>query len=250
MKIAILADSLALPRPEGEGNISYESTYPYLLIDSLRRQFGAQAPLIIEGGRRRRTIEYVLDDWQELVELRGADVVIVHVGIVDCAPRVFLRREASAVARVRPVKLRDFIFSFVHKHRRRIVTLRKKVYVPADRFRRHVRETIGRARRDGLKSLVFVNIITPPVEMEERSPGFQRNVAIYNRVLEEEANEPWIHLIDMNGLVEKEGGVEKLLFDGIHINEAGHELLARELETHILSVFGKEMAAAPQTSKV
>ena len=92
MKIVVMADSLAMAR-EGETNVAYETTYPYLLDQWLRQRFGSRAPLLIERGMRRRTIEYVLDEWYELVDLRKPEVVIVHVGIVDCAPRVFLRRE-------------------------------------------------------------------------------------------------------------------------------------------------------------
>ena len=235
MKIVILADSLALPRPEHEGNIPYEATYPYLLEQSLRQQ-DSFTPQVIERGMRRRTIELVLDDWLELVEFRKPDIVVVHVGIVDCAPRVFLRHEASLVTRLRPVRLQKSIFDFAHKHRRRIVTLRRRVYVPAERFRRHLAEVCEKGRAAGLKSLVLVNILVPPDELEQRSPGFQQNVHIYNRMLEEEARQPGVHLIDLNGLIEKEGGPDKLLLDGIHINEAGHRLLARELEAHILSV--------------
>lgn len=238
MKIVILADSLALPRPESEGDIPYEATYPYLLDQSLRQQLGARAPSVIERGMRRRTIEYVLDDWLEMVEMRRPDMVVVHVGIVDCAPRVFLRREANMVARLRPARLRNLVFDFVHKNRRRIVEFRKRVYVPPERFRNLVREVIERARTQNVKSLVFVNIITPPVELEQRSPGFRQNAEIYNRILEAEAKEePWIHLIDIDKIVRDEGGANTLLVDGIHINEQGHKLLARELETHAMNVF-------------
>ena len=237
MKIVILADSLALARPPSEGDIPYEATYPYLLDLSLRRQWGANAPLIIERGMRRRTIEYVLDDWLEMVELRTADVVVIHVGIVDCAPRVFLRREANMVARVRPARLRNFIFDYVHRNRRRIVEFRRRVYVPVDRFTRLLNEVIERARAAGVRSLIFVNIITPPDELEERSPGFQRNVQIYNGILAEAAaRESWVHVIDLNSLIENEGGARELLVDGIHINREGHKILARELEGHIAPI--------------
>jgi len=58
MKIVVMADSLAMAR-EGETNVAFEATYPYLLDQSLRRRFQAEAPLVIERGMRRRTIEYV-----------------------------------------------------------------------------------------------------------------------------------------------------------------------------------------------
>jgi len=237
MKIVVMADSLAMAR-EGETNVAYETTYPYLLEQRLRERFGAQAPLIIERGMRRRTIEYVLDEWYELVDLRKADVVVIHVGIVDCAPRVFLRRERQFVENLRPGFLREFVLGKVHRHRRAIVNMRKKVYVPPDRFNGLVAQVMAKAKESKLRSLVMVNIITPPAEMDERSPGFIRNVGVYNEILKAHANGSGVHLIDLDGMIKAAGGVEQLTVDGIHINEAGHEMLAKEIEKHVLSLEG------------
>lgn len=235
MKIVIMADSLAMPR-EGETNVPYEATYPYLLDQSLRRRFGCDAPLVIERGMRRRTIEYVLDEWYELVDLRRAEVVVVHVGVVDCAPRVFLRRERQFVENLRPAILREAILRNVHRHRRTIVNVRKKVYVPADRFNVLVGQVIERAKQSKLRSLVFVNIITPPAEMDERSPGFVQNVRVYNEILAAHAKGDGVHLIDLDRMIKEAGGVDQLTVDGIHINEAGHAMLAKEIEDHTVTI--------------
>jgi len=236
MKIVILADSLALPRPESVGNITHEATYPYLLDQSLRRQWGSMAPQVIERGMRRRTIENVLDEWAEMVVFKKPEILIIHVGIVDCAPRVFRRRESRVVERLRPVWLQKLILSFAHKHRRRIVTFRQRVYVPPERFQSHVRDVCEKARADGVKSLVFINILTPPDPLEARSPGFKANVETYNRILQAAANEPWIQLLDLNGLVRSEGRATVLLGDGIHLNERGHDMLASELTRHVSGI--------------
>ena len=234
MKIAILADSLALPREDVGGDELLEVTYPFLLDQSLRRQFGANAPIVYERGMRRRTIEYVLDDWNEQVELKKPDVVIVHVGIVDCAPRVFLRREGAFVENIRIPRVRDRILKFAHDHRRAIVQRRRKVYVPLWRFEKHVQQVVQKAREAAVTSLVFINIIDPPDSVEERSPGFQQNVIAYNRVLAEQTKHAWVTLIDLNRMVHEEGGSGALTIDGIHLNERGHILLAQELERHVL----------------
>jgi lysophospholipase L1-like esterase len=244
MKVVILADSLALPRQEGEGNIPYEATYPYLLDESLHRQLGGRAPHIIERGMRSRTIERVLDEWFELVELRGASVVVVHIGIVDCAPRVFMPRERAFVERLRPARLRVRFLDFVHRHRRRIVQKRRRVYVPVSKFKAMVEEVVRRACAGRVRSLVFVNIIEPPQEMEERSPGFRRNVEDYNRILSAQTDGQRVHLIDLNHLIHEHGGPEELTVDGIHINHTGHSMLAQELERHILGLLENEMATA------
>lgn len=239
MKIVVMADSLAMAR-EGETNVAYETTYPYLLDQWLRQRFGSQAPLVSERGMRRRTIEYVLDEWYELVDLRKTDVVVVHVGIVDCAPRVFLRRERQFVENLRPGFLRRFILDYVHRHRRAVVNMRKKVYVPPERFNALVGQVMAKAKASELRSLVIVNIITPPAEMDERSPGFIRNVGIYNEILRKHAEANGAHLIDIDRLIKEAGSVEQLTVDGIHINEAGHKMLAQEIEKHVLSLIGDD----------
>jgi len=239
MKIVVMADSLAMAR-EGESNVAYETTYPYLLDQWLRQRFGSQAPLVSERGMRRRTIEYVLDEWYELVDLRKTDVVVVHVGIVDCAPRVFLRRERQFVENLRPGFLRRSILDYVHRHRRAVVNMRKKVYVPPERFNALVGQVMAKAKASELRSLVIVNIITPPAEMDERSPGFIRNVGIYNEILRTHAEANGAHLIDIDRLIKEAGGVEQLTVDGIHINEAGHKMLAQEIEKHVLNLIGDD----------
>lgn len=239
MKIVVMADSLAMPR-QGETNIAFEATYPYVLDQSLRRRLATSSPIVIERGMRRRTIEYVLDEWLELVELRKPDVVVVHVGIVDCAPRVFLRRERQFIENLRPARLRDWVLRFVHRHRRAIIRMRGRVYVPPQRFRALVAQVVEKARQCKLRSLVFVNIITPPAEMEERSPGFIQNVDTYNEILKSQVHGEGIHLINLNGMIRDGGGPDKLTVDGIHINEMGHAMLAREIENHIVSLVEEE----------
>lgn len=239
MKIVVMADSLAMAR-EGETNVAFDATYPYLLDQSLRRRFQVEAPLVIERGMRRRTIEYVLDEWYELVDLRKAEVVVVHVGIVDCAPRVFLRRERQFVENLRPGFLREAILSNVHRHRRAIVKMRKKVYVSADRFNALVGEVIAKAKASKLRSLVFVNIITPPAEMDERSPGFIKNAALYNQILKTQAEAGEAHLIDIDRIIKEAGGAEQLTVDGIHLDDAGHAMLAKEIEKHVVTLIGDD----------
>lgn len=234
MKIVVMADSLAMAR-EGETNVPFEATYPYLLDQSLRHHLHSDAPLVIERGMRRRTIEYVLDEWYELVDLRKPEVVVIHVGIVDCAPRIFLRRERQFVENLRPAFVRESILRKVHRHRPTIVNFRKKVYVPPDRFNSLVEQLMARATESKLRSLVIVNIITPPPGMDERSPGFIRNVGIYNQILKTHAEAKGACLIDIDRLIKEAGGAEQLTVDGIHLNEAGHAILAKELERHILN---------------
>jgi len=232
MKVVILADSLAMSREEVGGERRFEVTYPFLLHESLLRRFGTTSPMVIERGMRLRTVEAVLTDWHEQVILRTADVVIVHVGVVDCAPRVFLRRENRFLAN-RPKWFREPILRFVHKHRRRIIQTRPRVYVPLERFRRHIEEVTQRAHDTNLLSLVYVNIIEPPQSVEDRSPGFRKNVEDYNRVIAHQSVHPRVTVVDLNRAIADQGGSEKLTIDGVHLSIQGHQILAKLLDDHI-----------------
>lgn len=243
MKITILADSLGLPRDDVGVGDYFEVTYTYLLDQSLKARFGSRAPMLIEKGTRRRTVEYVLDDWNEEVELKKPQILIIHVGIVDCAPRVFLRREYNFVAGLRFTWVRKRILKFAHDHRRRIIETRRKVYVPLARFEKLVDEVVQRAQRDQVRLLLFINILSPPDAIEARSPGFQRNVDLYNQVLSRQTQHPHVELLDLNGIVQAEGGTEALTIDGIHLNERGHKLLLRELEKHVMPLVEADVTA-------
>lgn len=236
MKVVILADSLSLPRGREFGNVPYEATYPYLLDSYLRSLPGDTMPVVIERGMRFRTIKKVLEDWTELVELRAADYVVVHVGIVDCAPRVFTPAQRKFVEGSLSGSLRRAVLKFVHGHRRTLVRMQPhNVYVSEDDFAASVTKVVDLAKLCKLRGLIFVNIISPPDELEQRSPGYQRNVATYNAILTSRAHGESVHLVDLNFLVEQNGGVERLTCDGMHINALGHEILARDLLKQLTS---------------
>jgi lysophospholipase L1-like esterase len=243
MKVVIFGDSLALPRDDVGGDACFEVTYPFLIDQALRKRYGAHAPVLIERGRRLRTIEYVLDDWYEEVELKKPDAVVVHVGIVDCAPRVFLRRERAFVDRIRFTWVKKRLLKFAHDHRPAIIRMRPRVYVPVERFERHVGEVVRKAQAAKLKSLFFVNILAPSNNMENRSPGFQRNVELYNQVLQAQARHSFVEIIDINKVLSAIESTENLTVDGIHFSETPHRMLAQELERHLSQLMEKTTEA-------
>jgi lysophospholipase L1-like esterase len=185
--------------------------------------------IVLEHGKRFRTILGVIEDWLDTVELRRPDAVIVHVGIVDCAPRVFSPVERSAVARLRPVYLRRIAISLAHRMRPRLIRLRgPRPYLAEADFRRGVRDVVDRARVAGVRALVFVNMLVPTDDLEQRSPGFQRHAMRYNAILAEESPRGAL-MVDFNAMAIEHGGVAAITVDGMHPNPTGHRLLASAL---------------------
>jgi hypothetical protein len=226
IKIAILADSLALPRGKTWGDIAYHETYPYLLEQRLRDHTAFAKSVIIERGLRFRTIQHVLDDWDEIVVLREVNFVIIHTGIVDCAPRVFTIKERNFIATKVPPALRKIILGLVNKYRQLIIRLHpNKTYISEEDYRLNLKKIVKLAKR-GNVNLVFINTITPPDFLEGRSPGYQENVKKYNLILKKICQQSKAVLIDIDRAINRAKKPESFLYDGMHINSQGHELLA------------------------
>ena len=235
MKILIIADSLALPRGNNQGNISYEETYPYLLLQSLRQRLGPQADVLLKG-KPYRTILDILPNWSTEVIQTEVDVVIIQVGVVDCAPRVLLARQHEFVIQLHPIWLRYKILKFINRHRREIITrFPNRVYVPLHDFKAEMEYIIQTFHRSRVKRLVFVNIVSPPESLDYRSPGFKNNVKAYNRCLAGQISGlDRVSLVDLDRMIIESGGSEKLTVDGMHINFKGHQLLTKALQDLII----------------
>lgn len=221
--VVLLGDSLCLPREPEWGDIAYEATYPALL----KERFAGSGMELVERGMSYRTMEDVLAHWPAEVEARNAAAVIVHVGIVDCAPRVFLPRERDFVQNL-PLWLRRIILGGTNRLRRWIIKFGPdRVYVTYDRFVRALDAVVTRSR--GLRKLLFVNIISPTDRMEYRSPGYREKVRRYNQALQSRSGGA-IQVVDLDAAIWRNGGPDRLTVDGVHINQAGHRLLFEELE--------------------
>lgn len=230
VNITLLADSLAMARPPEEvDGIRLEETYPYLVDQHFRQQYGGDAPVFHVRGRRARTVLEVLEDWPEEVVVRGARLVVVQVGIADCAPRVFSRRQHQFIETLRSDALRRAILGVVHRHRRKIIRWRPQCkYVSESRFHTAVHDLATWARRKNAAKLLLVNILRPDDSLEERSPGFKSSVEAYNAILAKYVDDEHVYLCD---LAELAGKAKEACTtdDGIHLNRMGHHVLADQL---------------------
>ncbi len=245
MKIVILADSVALPRPKGAGNIPYESTYPYILDRALRARLGNESPLLIERGMRSRTVTDVITDWHEEIDLKQADVAIVHVGGNDCAPRVFMPWERRVIEKLPMRKFRTNLLRWEKKYKRNLLlVMPNRCYVPLSQFKHKVEEIVKLAAHSKLKCVFFVDIMPVTERIIHHLLGVAKNVEQYNKVLGAQAKHSGVSVIDISELVRREGGLDKVTFDGMHYNEAGHRMLANELESRIFALVERESAGA------
>jgi lysophospholipase L1-like esterase len=217
-RIVIIGDSLAMPRPE-EG-VEYEDTYPYLLFKK-----GYE---VINRSRRAndikiQTIEQnILDD---VIYLKP-DVLVIHLGIVDCAPRIFKRYE-KRIINILPSLMKKLIINICSKYRYFITKYRKITYVNEREFEENIIKIIETAKSIS-KQIIIIKILNTLERNDKRSYNFNKNIQKYNKILEKIANKYNIELIDPNSF-----GKNGLLKDGIHINKQMHQYLFNKIKEKI-----------------
>jgi len=224
--ISIITDSMSLPRHKKDGDTPYVKTYPYML----KTRFGAEGYHFVEAGKRLRTILDALGEYDELVTLRKAEILILHVGLVDCAPRVFTPESRHFISKL-PWYVRAPILKLIKIARPYFIEGKDLIqWVPPDKFRAACADLIARAKKDHLRSIIFIDILSPDDAVESRSPGFRKCVDEHNAILHAlDSGDGFVHVVRMNPLINAHGGIGALSVDGMHLNDEGHRLLTEEL---------------------
>lgn len=225
-RILIIGDSLAMPR---EG-VSYEQTWPYLLIkkfpnfefiDKTKRASQSER-LVKEGGGYKGVKEGA-----DLLEHYRPDVVIIQLGITDCAPRYYRRKSIlNLIIRFSPDFIKVKIFKFIKKHCRR---KSKYAFTTPSVFRQNFQDYLERALLAKTKVIV-VPIIPANQRFIEKSPEITSSIQNFNRVFSSLSKQfPEIVLIENF----KEDIIEKITIDELHLNPHGNHLIFEKLVTHL-----------------
>jgi hypothetical protein len=229
IRIVALADSLALPRDENGTRVLWDDTWPYRLGEELR-DLHLEAEVINHGARSMTAPDLIRPHpFTNHVVLTRPQVIVVQVGIVDCAPRIFSRRANRILSRV-PDPLRRLVIDHRSKKRRELIARNplRRVYTAPDDYRRAME-----ALKTKLAGLDFpVHVLVLPVlshpRLDERSPGYSGNVRRYNAIL----SSVWESFIPPDEL-----GISDDFFaeDGYHLSRRGNEAVARTLAERIAS---------------
>jgi predicted dehydrogenase len=247
LRIAAIADSLAMARAEPV-LIRWEDTWPARLGEELRSA-GVVAE-VINCGARARTADQLLDsEFEEHVVFKRPDVVIVQVGIVDCAPRIFSKRERTLLNRsFVPGRFRDWIVR--RRSARRQAILRgahplHKVYTPPERFAECLQafgaKLAGMAHRP---RLIVLPIVCDPDVMNEKSPGHHDNVVRYNALLRSFAVAAGSDWIEPEAMIRDFEVTASFASDGYHLSVSGSARCARVLAA-LLTAPARQEAARP-----
>lgn len=240
----IVADSLGLPRPEEKAALETAAAgvYAGLLHDAL----AARGPAAVDAHCQRF---FTTDDALALVASdpgRFADAhLFVHLGLNDCAVRMFLPSQRLAVGLL-PPETAAAVVGFARTWREAIIdAYPNHQYVPLDRFGRNLAAIAAEARRAGAASVAFATILTPPLKFWRRTPQVCRRFTAYNLRLMDIAAEVGALVVDVDRLFWHDGVGRLAAPDGMHLSPDGHRALARAFA---VGRFGPAPAPAPITA--
>lgn len=211
-KILFLGDSLGLPRHDQ--TVIDTQTWGYLTQKKFKHSdidFFYQ----FNGGASSKTL---------LSMRRGGyvggyhpDIVILQVGIVDCASRVLGEKVVKFISSIPIVS--TMIRRFINKYHKQLLTLRDKTYVTKKEFKKYLA-----AIKDEFGSAYFIVVpIAPPTkEYLKLMPRIERNVREYNEILQSIFSDSFLKNAYNDFSAE-----ELMTSDHHHLSIKGHQVLSQ-----------------------
>jgi lysophospholipase L1-like esterase len=177
-RVLVIGDSTTEPRFD----LKYRDTWLCRLKDGLA---AADVIALVSGGR---TTAYLAQatlapgtatpyDPHNL-ETFEPHTVVLNLGIVDCAPRLFTRGESFVVGKL-PGGVRRLVIAAAKRVRGRRIS---RAYVGKGDFERNVRQYLERCRAVGVKRVVIIAIPTPDMRARARNAGIADAAAQYNQI--------------------------------------------------------------------
>lgn len=206
MRILIAGDSLALPRPHRINNysfleidlaVAYEQTYPALLTKELLTDFQFNPYIeVINKSKRGQTIVGVHTEFVDNLFFHQPEIIIMHVGIVDC----WFRDELGG-----------------------------KQHVPIEQFTAYLDKILSYLKLREECRLILVGIAPTSVKMDGRYPGLNKAIMNYNKVLYSKVDYKNVFYIPVEKFVKISDVHHYLLPDDQHLNVVGNHLVAKEV---------------------
>jgi len=225
MKILCLGDSTSLP---GHTN-TYEDTWIY----SLKKEFPSidfitffkrniTTNILVELGGE--TSDGDFPNGADCLEHYQPQVIIIQLGIVDCAPRLIDNSNIIwKIVRRLPKKFIEGYIAFLKRKRHRDIN---NVIVSKDKFRNNLNNYIIRCKKMDVKHVFFINIPIPGSKMLSKNLSILENVISYQKILNELSTNN--KLFKTISVFPKEN-VDDYYSDGYHPNPMGNKLISDKL---------------------
>ncbi len=220
-KILLVGDSLSMVRPDF--GICYQDTYAYQLQAQLKDSILIDASVRANSSQNVLTANYCY----ETLDAVTPDLVIYFLGVVDCMPRLFSRRERLFLRLLMAIKflsgLGKLIITYRSKKRYELTKKRLIQFVPIKSWN----ENLERFLLQFSGKVIFVNIPYPGKRLLSRNYQIEEIVNNYNSCLSDQAKKHGAMVVDFYSLTKKHPHL--LLEDGYHITVEAHKILTEIL---------------------
>lgn len=218
MRILITGDSLALPRPyfindynpakDHELAVSYDQTYGSLLQKELSQLYPEKYIELINRGQRAFTIKHVENQIIDHTYFFEPDIIILHVGIVDC----WFRAE-----------------------------LNSKQYVDIQSFEKAAQHIVNIINSTKTTKIIIIGICPTSMKMERRNKGLLKEITKYNEVFKKYIEHNRIFYVDMEKHINPNNPHKYLLPDDHHLNRDGNYLIFNELKNLVCAFIESDL---------
>ena len=233
MRILAIGDSLSLPGHSNE----YEDTWSYLIKKrfpafdhiTLFRSAITSKILVEEGGGSE-----LFPLGSDCLEHFRPNIVILQLGILDCAPRLF-RKNSLLLKLIKhlPKSLSRSVLDLFKKYRRRST---KRSYVSLSEFTRNFQNFFDRCAKNQVVKVIAIAIPFPGSKMIQKNPEIISAINLYNERLKK-LSDSYSFLKIVNPL-DQENSKHGIYHDGYHPNPKGNELVFHSL-TEVLKLYDK-----------
>ena len=231
IKILCIGDSLTLPRTN---DVQYEETWFYKIKNKFQShdffplfKRGITTDILVQwGGEPSLISDY--PPGSDCLEHFKPNIVILQLGIVDCAPRLLKKGIETKLVRYLPKTIADVYIKSVKKIRGRN---QNNTYVSASKFEQNIMTYFNRCQKQSVKQCIVIKIGTPSEEMVQKNPDIVKNVQKYNAIYDKvEKIFSFVKCIDpLNSLKTN----DSIFIDGYHPNSLGNKYVFEELESEI-----------------
>ena len=212
--VLCVGDSLAMPREE----VTFKSTWFYLLSLAKNNYH------FVHNFRRAFTTDMLFS--KDFLENYNPDIVILQVGIVDCAPRLF--KSSSTFIKLinrTPKFINEPFWKLVKKYKKRSD---KNADVSLENFKFNLENFIKRAVKINTEKIILIKIQKPGLKMVNKNPFILDSIKKYNLVFDDLKNKyNLIIVINPLDFANENDYVE----DGYHVNQNGFHKVFNELNS-------------------
>jgi len=230
-KVIYIADSLALPRE----NVLYEDTAISLLKHRFRNldfitvfKRSITTNVLVEWGGNNYGQINNFPMGSDCLEFYNPKIIILQLGIVDCAPRLLTRLDKLFIRRLSK-SLADNYIKIAKRYRKRKTS---NTFVSPRKFENNLLDYFDRCKRNNIEKVLIIKIPIPTKEMIDLNPLILENVTLYNRIYDSLAKK-YSFIKCLNPLSPSKYDIN-IYVDGYHPNKKGNFFVFKALEPELL----------------